>query len=87
MARIPRIDRDGFALRLKAERVARGLTVEQLARVVDCSPACLRGHERGATVPNGDLLHRICLALGVRADTLLGLPLRPGAPMCGAVAA
>jgi transcriptional regulator with XRE-family HTH domain len=73
--------------RIRVARERRGLTIHQLAALMECSSESIRGYERGRSVPGGESLRDMCLALGVRSDTLLGLPLRPGAPMAGAVAA
>lgn len=78
---LPRVNRRELAARIKHHRRRLGLTCSEMAEDVGCSEAAVSSWERGLTVPNGKALHALALCLGVRTDTLLGLPLRPAAPM------
>lgn len=57
--------------RIKAIRIARGLTQETLAEMVDLSPTHIGVIERGIKTPNLDSFVAIANALEVSADTLL----------------
>ena len=70
----PSLDCSGFADRLQASRKMKGWTQAEAAKQAGMAPAQWAFYEQGirdATVKN---LIRICEALGVSADDLLGLP-------------
>ena len=58
--------------RLKAARLARGLTQEQLAHDVKATPNYLSAIERGQKLPTLDMLFRLAKALGQPPGQLLG---------------
>lgn len=59
-----------LGLRLRAARVARGLGVRELARVVDCSASLISQIERGRANPSVSRLYAMSTALGVSLDGL-----------------
>lgn len=67
------VDRDGTGRRIRASREARSLSVAQLAGLCDCTPQTIRMYEDGSSVPGGDILARLSLALEMSADEILGL--------------
>lgn len=83
MPPVPRIDRRELAARLIHYRERLGLTRRDLAEDAEISESALSGYESARVTPGSDVLARLALCLGVRTDTLLGLPLRPAAPMSG----
>ena len=54
-------------------RKKRGLTQEKLAELVDVSTSYIGHIERGTRKLSIDMLHRLCKALGVSADFLMGI--------------
>jgi transcriptional regulator with XRE-family HTH domain len=63
--------------RVRAARVERGLTQERLAELLDRSVDTVSNLERGVSLPAHATLERLCQALDLRLDELLG-PLPPG---------
>jgi transcriptional regulator with XRE-family HTH domain len=59
--------------RLRAARVARGLTHEALARAAGLSTNHVQTLQSGRRQPNVDTLAALCRALRISADELLGL--------------
>lgn len=59
--------------RLKAARMNRGWTLEELGRECGCSQAFLSLIEEGKKLPSVGVLRRICEVLKVESDYLLGL--------------
>lgn len=59
--------------RLRAARLARGLTHEELARAAGLATNHVQTLQSGRRQPNVDTLAALCRALGVSADELLGL--------------
>ncbi|HSP80196.1 MAG TPA: helix-turn-helix transcriptional regulator [Myxococcaceae bacterium] len=57
----------------RAARERLGLTQAQVAKQVDLVPGVYGRIERGDMLPSVPSLRRICLALGLSADALLGL--------------
>ena len=66
-------DDNKFHHRLKKARVTRGLTQESLSRIAGISPAPLSRYEAGLSSPSMQNLKKICKALIVSSDSLLGL--------------
>ena len=64
-----------LAARLKTARLKAGMTQEGLARAAKLNQSRVSSYETG-TEPSVDVLRRLCRALGVSADELLGLPRR-----------
>jgi transcriptional regulator with XRE-family HTH domain len=81
MPPVPRIDRRALAARITQHRERIGLSRRELADDAEISESALSGYETARATPGSDILARLALCLGVRADALLGLPLRPAAPM------
>lgn len=59
--------------RLAEQRKIKGLTMAQLAKTCKVSSAHISDIENGHRQPSLELFKRLCLALGVSADTLLGI--------------
>lgn len=65
---------DGFAIRLIKARTAQGLSCNQVAKLMKCHCSVPYEIENGMTVnPTATTIRRLCKALGVSADYLLGL--------------
>lgn len=64
----------GFSERLRTVRESRGMSAAELAWATGLSHATFTQYEAGDSLPSGDSLIRIALALGVSSDRLLGLP-------------
>lgn len=60
-----------IGLRLRAFRLERQLTQEQLAEVIDRSVETISNLERGVSLPNEATLHRLAQKLDVTLDDLL----------------
>lgn len=73
-----------FALRLSFVLERRGITQRQLSNATGISPSSISRLVSGQRTVTGDALARICLALGVDASWLLGLPARNPARPTGA---
>lgn len=58
--------------RVRIRRKEMKLTQERLAELVDLSQSLIGHVERGTRVPSVETLHRLCKALGVSADYLMG---------------
>lgn len=58
---------------LKVIRKSKGLTQENIAKIIGVSREEARRKENGMTVLNEDQIRKLCKALNVRADYLLGL--------------
>lgn len=59
-----------FAGRLRLSRLARGLTLEQLAERADVARNSIQAYEAGAHQPKSDILCRLSSALDVSLDWL-----------------
>ena len=59
--------------RIKAERKAREWTIDELGQRADISAQFLGHVERGTRKMSLDTLYRLCVALEVSADYLLGI--------------
>ena len=59
--------------RLQEARKRRGLTQSELSRRAGMTPAAIWQIEAGQRQPAADTIIRLCRALGVSADWLLGL--------------
>ena len=60
-----------LGLRLRAHRLERGLTQEQLAEQIDRSVEAISNLERGVSLPSEATLHRLARVLEVSVDQLL----------------
>lgn len=68
------IDMQALGKRLITARQARQMTQEKLAEAADLHRPTLAALERGRKPHiRGDTLYRLCKALGISADYLLGL--------------
>lgn len=63
----------GLGARLQRAREARGLTLEQLGELLGVQRQAVSRYERGGHDPSAGMLRRLCVALEVSADDLLGL--------------
>lgn len=63
-----------FGIRAKTARERRGMSQTDLARATGMDQAWISNIEAGRRDPNLQNLFRLCLALRVSADELLGLP-------------
>lgn len=61
-------------------RVRAGLTQAELARRVGCSQQTLSGYERGSRPRSAAVVLRLCTALGVTKEELLGAAPLPEVP-------
>lgn len=59
--------------RVRAVRRAQDITQERIAELAGVSTSFIGHIERGSRVLSVETLHRICIALGVSADDLMGL--------------
>ena len=57
--------------RVKATRLRSRMTLAEVARAAGITPQGYGNIERGHSMPRVDTLARVCVALGVRLDTLL----------------
>lgn len=62
-----------YAARIRAYRLAAGLSQPQLASMVGVTRNSVTNWESGARRPDMDIFKRICVALKVSADELLGI--------------
>ena len=62
-----------FNIKLKELRKEKHLTQKQLAQMLDISESCYGGYEQGYREPDFKTLIKICKALDVTSDYLLGL--------------
>lgn len=70
-------DLDGIerlGARLREQRIARGIGVRELARMVDCSASLISQIERGRANPSVSRLYAVSSALGISLDGLFGDP-------------
>lgn len=59
--------------RLRQAREAHGLTQDELSKLCDFGQSQMNKYELGKSDPSAEILTRLCRALGVTADWLLGL--------------
>ena len=64
---------DSLALgrRIRAHRVAAGLSLRELSSYVPVSPQALNQYEHGQTRPRNEVLKILAITLGTRAEHLL----------------
>jgi len=62
-----------LAERIKAGRKAKGMTQDQAARAAEMPAAQWAFYEQGVRTPSTDNLRRICTAIHISADWLLGI--------------
>lgn len=65
--------KDVFTDRLKKSITERGLTQRMLATLIGTTEQSVSRWANGNRTPNADMLYRMCKALDVSADYLLGL--------------
>lgn len=65
--------KDVFTTRLKKSINERGLTQRMLATLIGTTEQSVSRWAKGNRTPNADMLYRMCKALDVSADYLLGL--------------
>ena len=68
------MDYEALGKRIRQKRREAGITQEQLAEMAGISVAFVGHIERGTRVLSVETLLRLCLALEMSADDLLGLP-------------
>lgn len=66
------IDSRVVGARIKAKRVAAGLSQKSLAQAVDVSPPAINRFEKGIKSPSIETLARLAISLGTSTDYLLG---------------
>ena len=62
-----------YAARIRQSRIAAGLNQSQLASIVGVTSNSVTNWESGSRRPDIDILKKICIALKVSADELLGI--------------
>lgn len=67
------VDYAAFGKRVRFIRRCLDITQEQLAEKIGLTAAFIGHIERGTRIPSIETLYRLCLALGVSADYLMGL--------------
>lgn len=65
--------KSGFSERLKESIQDRGITQRMLATLTGTTEVSISRWANGSRLPNADALYRLCKALDVSADYLLGL--------------
>lgn len=78
--RQPRTASETFGRRLARLRTARGLTQEQLARLVDLSPRMVAYYEAQTDRPPAHLLPQLARVLQLSVDQILGVQRLPSEP-------
>jgi len=63
--------KSSLGLRIRAHRLERRLTQEQLAEKIERSVEAVSNLERGRSLPNAATLHRLAAALDVSVEDLL----------------
>ena len=64
---------DIFAVRLKEQRLEKGLKQKQLADAVNTTDDSIYSWEKGRSQPSVEQIRQLCKTLNVSADYLLGL--------------
>ena len=64
---------NGFGMRLRKARRERGFTQDRLGMECGACVGAVRAWEKGERLPNAYYLRKICIALHVSADYLLGI--------------
>ncbi|MCL2851330.1 MAG: helix-turn-helix domain-containing protein [Firmicutes bacterium] len=59
--------------RLRELRIERGISMQQLSRMLDVADYTANRWERGITIPNTEYLFKLCKFFNCSADFLLGL--------------
>ena len=62
-----------FAERLTELRTENNISQRKLAQMCNVEQSCVSKWERGATLPNAEMIVTLCVALHVSADDLLGI--------------
>ena len=65
--------KDDFKERLKEVRKEQGFSQKEVAEMVGVSASCYANYEQGTREPSLSILAKICDALDVSSDYLLGL--------------
>lgn len=66
------MDMKAIGKRVRAARRARDMTQEQLAELVEISTSFVGHIERGTRVPSLETMWRICKAMGLHMDNIMG---------------
>lgn len=70
----PSVENPGeYAARIRQSRMAAGLNQAQLAAMIGITSGSVANWENGVRRPDIDMLKRLCIALNVSADELLGI--------------
>lgn len=69
---------DIFEQRLKESRLDKGLSQVELANIVQTTNDSVYSWEKGRSQPSIDMIRKLCVALGVSADYLIGLEREDG---------
>jgi transcriptional regulator with XRE-family HTH domain len=69
-----------WADRLKLAAKEKGLSQAELAAAVDKSPPAINQYMSGERRPPPETIVKLCVAVGVSADWLLGVPPQPSVP-------
>jgi len=67
----------GFGDNVRRARKNRGITQEELAKMVGVAKSTITGYEKNYRAPHALMITKIASALDVTGDELLGLPDRP----------
>lgn len=59
--------------KIKELRIERGYTQTDLAKLVGVKQSCVSKWERGATLPDSDMIVSLCKLFQISSDYLLGL--------------
>jgi transcriptional regulator with XRE-family HTH domain len=70
-------ERTDFAARLKALRLERGFSIQELARRAGLHPMGLAKLERGEREPGWPTVLKLCQALAVTCEAFVGPPAPP----------
>lgn len=62
-----------FGGRIKAARIAKGLTQEQLARMIGVASSTVTGYEKGDREPDVAKIKKLINCLGITSEYLLGV--------------
>lgn len=64
---------DIFAVRLREQRLEKGLKQKQLAEAVGTTDDSIYSWEKGRSQPSVEQIHLLCRCLNISADYLIGL--------------
>lgn len=69
---------DIFEKRLREIRQERGISQVELAKIIQTTNDSVYSWEKGRSQPSIDAIRKLCVALGVSSDYLLGLEREDG---------